>query len=225
VQADPAGRTRRGGSGHPLPGLGRDPTGHLQQLGQVVDRPAQPSAPPTRGCVLGSCCSQCLGLGLSAAQGRRAFARSFSASLAARSANSASSPVIRCTVACASSRPCAERNRSFAAMPLARRAAAVPQPGAGRATRGLDPPAGDRDPADRLGQQPRVGRVGHISRDHRGVRPEPVGPQQLGVRGLGQKRLVAALDCGGAAASRELHQRRRVRDLAIDRGSGRTAAT
>jgi len=69
VQADPAGRTRRGGSGHPLPGLGRDPTGHLQQLGQVVDRPAQPATPPTRGCVLGSCCSQCLGLGLSAAQG------------------------------------------------------------------------------------------------------------------------------------------------------------
>ena len=49
VQADPAGRTRRGGSGHPLPGLGRDPTGHLQQLGQVVDRPAQPATPPTGG--------------------------------------------------------------------------------------------------------------------------------------------------------------------------------
>jgi len=68
VQADPAGRTRRGGSGHPLPGLVRDPTGHLQQLGQVVHRPAQPATPPTRGCVLPSCCGQCLGLGLSASQ-------------------------------------------------------------------------------------------------------------------------------------------------------------
>ena len=69
VQADPAGRSGRGGPGHPLPGLGRDPTGHVEQFGQVVDRPAQPASPPTRGCVLGSCCGQCLGLGLSAAQG------------------------------------------------------------------------------------------------------------------------------------------------------------
>jgi len=69
VQADPAGRTGWGGSGDPLPGLVRDPTGHLQQLDQVVHRPAQPSAPPTSGGVLASCCSQCLGLGLSATQG------------------------------------------------------------------------------------------------------------------------------------------------------------
>jgi len=48
--------------------LGRDPTGHLQQLGQVVDRPAQPATPPTRGWVLATSCGHCLGLGLSAAQ-------------------------------------------------------------------------------------------------------------------------------------------------------------
>jgi len=53
--------------------------------------------------------------------------------------------------------------------------------------------------------------------DHRGVGPDPVGPQQLGVRGLGQQRLVAPLHRRDSAAGRELHQRCWVRDLPIDR--------
>ncbi len=41
------------------------------------------------------------------------------------------------------------------------------------------------------------------------------GRQQLRVGGLGQQRPVAALDRGRAAAGRELHQCRRVRNLPI----------
>jgi hypothetical protein len=48
----------------------------------------------------------------------------------------------------------------------------VPHLGAGRATGGLDPPTGDRDPADRLGQQTRVGRIGNVAGHHRGVGPQ-----------------------------------------------------
>jgi len=50
----------------------------------------------------------------------RALASSRSASAAARSASPASSPVIRRTVACASSRPSAPRSPSLAAIPCAR---------------------------------------------------------------------------------------------------------
>jgi hypothetical protein len=39
VQADPPGRSGRGGTGHPLPGLRRDFPGRIQRLGQVVHRP------------------------------------------------------------------------------------------------------------------------------------------------------------------------------------------
>ena len=52
----------------------------------------------------------------------------------------------------------------------------VPQLGPGRATGGLDPPTRRGDPVDRLGQQPGVGRIGHVRRDDGGVDPD------LGVR-------------------------------------------
>ena len=48
VQADPPGCTVRDGPGQPLPGLGGDPSGRVQQVGQVVDRTAQPAPPPPR---------------------------------------------------------------------------------------------------------------------------------------------------------------------------------
>ena len=48
VQADPPGRPVRGGAGQPLAGLRGDPPGRGEQLGQVVDRAAQP-APPASG--------------------------------------------------------------------------------------------------------------------------------------------------------------------------------
>jgi len=69
VQADPAGRPRRGRAGHPLPGLGRHPADHVEQLRQGVHSPAQAPSPPTRGGVLPSCSGQCFGLGPSASQG------------------------------------------------------------------------------------------------------------------------------------------------------------
>ena len=64
----------------------------------------------------------------------------------------------------ASSRACAPRRPSLAAIPCARTPggpAAVPHPGPGRAPGGLDPPPGHGDPPDRLGQQPRIRRKRH----------------------------------------------------------------
>jgi len=40
VQADPPGRAVRGDPGEPLPDLGGDPLGRVQQSGQVIDRAA-----------------------------------------------------------------------------------------------------------------------------------------------------------------------------------------
>ena len=74
--------------------------------------------------------------------------------------------------------------------PLPRGAGAVPQFRAHPTTSVMDPLPGHRDPADRLGQQPGIGRVAHVRRDHRGVRANPAGAQQLRLGGLGQQRLV-----------------------------------
>jgi hypothetical protein len=49
VQADSPRRPVRRGPGQPLTGLRADPPGDIQQLGQVVDRSAQPASNPTRG--------------------------------------------------------------------------------------------------------------------------------------------------------------------------------
>src|SRR5688572_30426782 len=43
VQAHPPGRTVRDGSGQSLSGLGGDPSGRVEQVGQVVDRTAKPA--------------------------------------------------------------------------------------------------------------------------------------------------------------------------------------
>jgi hypothetical protein len=49
VQADPPGCPAGHRAGQPLPGLRGDCPGHLQQAGQVIDRPAQPAPQPPRG--------------------------------------------------------------------------------------------------------------------------------------------------------------------------------
>jgi hypothetical protein len=79
-----------------------------------------------------------------------------------------------------SSRESLPRARSLAAISRTRRAAArrrsvVTVP----AARGLHPPSCPHQLADRPGQQPGVRRVGHVRRDHRGIRAHPGGAQQL----------------------------------------------
>ena len=101
-----AGRPARGRTGHALASLRGDPPGRVQQLDQVIDRPPQPAPAPARR------------------SARWALATSRSASRAACSAGPASSPVIRRTVACASSRQAAVRRRIFAAMQCTRLPAA-----------------------------------------------------------------------------------------------------
>jgi hypothetical protein len=51
MQADPPACPVRHVPGYPLPGLRGDRPGHLQQPGQVIDRPAQPAPPPPRSSI------------------------------------------------------------------------------------------------------------------------------------------------------------------------------
>jgi hypothetical protein len=114
VQTDPPSRTVGCGPGQPLPGLLDNPTGRLQQVGQVVDRPSEPAPPTTRR---GIVAAAAYGLPASARALRRArfpFRSKRSASSAAVSARSASSALLRRTTAEASSLAAALRVRSFA---------------------------------------------------------------------------------------------------------------
>ncbi len=56
---------------------------------------------------------------------------------------------------------------------------------------------------NRLGQPPRVGRIGHIGLDHRGVGPQPVRVRQLGLGGLDYQSRLAALDSRATVPDRE----------------------
>jgi hypothetical protein len=60
-------------------------------------------------------------------------------------------------------------------------------------------------------------RVGDVGGHDRGVRTQPSGAQQLRLDSLGQQRLVAPIHRRGPAASGQLHQRGRVRDMAVER--------
>ena len=90
-------------------------------------------------------------------------------------------PVLVSTAALASSRPSAARER----VSRRSRARACPPratgPAAGCAPRRRrpNPLTSHGDPPYRLAQQTRIGRIGHIRRHHRGVRPYPVGAQHL----------------------------------------------
>jgi hypothetical protein len=89
-----------------------------------------------------------VGLDLRRRSARLALTSSRWASSAAVAASSANSPLIRRTVADASSRPAAERVRSLVAISCTRRPGcprAVPHPGAHRATGGPDPFAGRKE--------------------------------------------------------------------------------
>jgi len=94
---------------------------------------------------------------------------------------------------------------------------AVARPGAHRATGGLDPPAGRGDAANRAGQKPRIGRIGHIGRHHRGVHPDPGGAQQLRLRRLGQQGLIEPGHRRRPVPGGQLHQRGRMRHQPVER--------
>ena len=66
---------------------------------------------------------------------------------------------------------------------LARRARPVPQPGTHRAAGSPNPLTRRGDPPYRLAQQPGIGRIAHVRRDHGGVSPDPAGAQQLRLGG------------------------------------------
>ena len=119
-----------------------------------------------------------------------------------------------------SSRPSLLRVRSLLAISRTRRAAARRR--SVMTVAGAPPAACTRRAVrtslpDGLGQQPRVGRVGHIRRDHRGVGPHPGGAQQLLPGGLGPQRLIQPGHRLLPAPGGQLHQRGRVRHLAIQR--------
>jgi hypothetical protein len=77
----------------------------------------------------------------------------------------------------------------------------------------------------RLGQQPHIGRVRHVRRDHRGIGPHPGGAQQLACGGLGPHCLIESGHRLLAAPAGQLHQRGRMRHLPIPARSGKTAAS
>jgi hypothetical protein len=127
---------------------------------------------------------------------RRALASSASASLAARLGEvrelSVDAPHGGLSLILALGRAQQEL-RGDPMRPLPGGAATVPHTGSGRTTGGLDPAPARCDPPHRLGQQPRVRRVGHIRRDNRGVCPQPCIAQQLGLRRIGQFPLTSVM--------------------------------
>ena len=89
--------------------------------------------------------------------------------------------------------------------------------GPGGPARRLHPPRRPHQLAHRLGQQPRIGRVGHVRADHRGIGPHPRGAQQLLPGRLGPQRLVQPGHRALPAPGGQLHQRRRMRHLGVQR--------
>ncbi len=71
--------------------------------------------------------------------------------------------------------------------------------------------------ADRLGQQTRIGRIGHIILDHRRVGPNPVRAHQMGLDHFRDQGLVQRLDRRRSAPGRDLHQRRGMRNPSTQR--------
>jgi hypothetical protein len=115
-----------------------------------------------------------------------------------------------------------------------RRARAIPHLGAHRPARGLDPFTGRGDPANRLAQQTRISRIGHIGRHHRGVHPDRVGAQQLRRGRLGQQAslspftaadphrvvsFITVVGCGTAPSSGIRQNRRQVIESVTSRHS------
>ncbi len=211
-------------SGDALPGLCHDLPRRGEQLGQVVDRAGQPPAPPPRGRVVHAASAQLVGLRPGPAQ--RPFGvgqqpLGLAGSGGGQLGQLASDPDARWSASRRGRPPsgCAARRRSrgpACRLPASGPAAwCEPHPGS------LDPLTRRSDPTHRLGQQPRIGRIAHVGRHHRGIGPDPVGAQQLGLGGLGQKRLVEPVHRRRPAARRELHQRGRMRHRPVQRDAAK----
>jgi hypothetical protein len=69
VQTNPPSRTVGCGPGQPLSGLLDNPAGRLHQLGQVIDRPSEPTTPTTRHRIIAAVGLPLSGIGSSRAQG------------------------------------------------------------------------------------------------------------------------------------------------------------
>ena len=148
---------------------------------------------------------------------RRPLRSTAAACAAALSARSARSPVARPIAALPSSRPSRARARIVAAISRARASGPPPVPHCRPAgpARGLHPPRRPHQLADRLGQQPLIGRVGHVRADQRRIGPHPRRAQQPGPSRLSLQRLVQPGHRRLPAPGGQLHQRRRMRHLGI----------
>jgi hypothetical protein len=149
-----------------LAGLRGDATRGVQQLGQVVDGAGQPAATPPgtritlpallllRGFRAGST-QRSLGVGQQPI--------GVSRRLLGRVGEFAGYPAHRGLGLVPARRGPQPQFRADVVGPLTRRTGPVAHLGPRRATGGLDAPPCRRDPADRLAQQPGVGRIQHAS--------------------------------------------------------------
>jgi hypothetical protein len=99
--------------------------------------------------------------------------------------------------------------------------AAVPGPGAPGTAGGLDALDRPLQLADGPGQQPGIGRVGHVGADHGGIDAHAMGAQQLVVGRGGQQRLVQGRDRLLVQAAGQLDQGGRMRYLAAQRDTAK----
>jgi len=227
MQTDHPAGSIRGGPGDALPGLPDDLLGRRQQPRQVADGAGQPTTPAPRGRIVHACLGQlgrydpCLPQRppridqqmVRIPHGRLGQIGQFPGD-----------PLHTVFDLVATQLAAGPQLRGDPVCPLPRGAGAVPQPGPHRAARVMDPLPGHRDPADRLGQQPGIGRVAHVRRDHRGVRANPAGAQQLRPGGLGQQRLVESVHRGAATPSGSASSTSSDAAATHPAESGRTAA-
>jgi len=189
VQANPPGRPVRGVSCDSLPGLRHDLPGGIEQFGQVVDRTSQPPTPAPRRRIVHTALAQFVGLCSSPAQ--RLFRvdqqpLGLVGGGGGQPGELAGDPHHGGLCLVAAGRRTGPQLRPDLVRSPPGCPRAIAQPGARRATGGLNPLAGRGDPANGLGQQPRIGRIGHVRRHHRGIDTYPIGAQQLRFGRLGQ---------------------------------------
>ena len=226
VQANPPSRPRRRDPGQPLPVCSTTRPVDFQNAFQLVTAPlsrplrrSRPRRNHRRGQLLSPRCAR--------AECSPASISSRCRSAAVLSATSSSSPVIRCTVRCASSWPYAaalpQIRRDLRAR-ASRRRARGPAPWCGRPR--PRPESGDRSAIRLIALTSRPESVWYFTSAGTtvvSVRTRPVFSSFACVC-LAQQRLVAAVHRAPATPRRELPQRRRVRHLCRRAESGRTAA-
>ena len=213
MQTDHPAGSIRGDPSDALPGLPDDLLGRLQQARQVIDGTGQPTAPAPRGRSVHPCLGQlgcfdpCLPQRPPRIDQQTLRVPHGRLGQIGQLPGDPLHTVFDLVAAQLAAGPQFRRDRVRA---LARRARPVPQRGTHRAAGSPNPLTRRGDPPYRLAQQPGIGRIAHVRRDHGGVCPDPAGAQQLRLGGLGQQRLVQSLHRGRPATSGQLHQRRRM---------------